>query len=196
MLYIIDFGHGIGSPKKGKNWGDGLNVREGTVNHKVGSILCDLLRSNSIEHKVTSMSGDMPLSTRVEKTNDFIKDREDTLFISIHHNAGGGEGCEVWHWEGSTISPPVATLFSKIISEELGMKNRGKKTGEKFTVLGCKGRSILLEAGFMDNREEAEFMASEIGQKKEAEAIFKAIQEIELNGFPKGRKKRQKKKDE
>lgn len=91
------------------------------------------------------------------------------LFISIHLNAGGGEGVECYTWRGEKTTK--ATNICNNIAA-LGYKNRGVKDGSSLYVIKhTKAEAILVECCFVDNNNDfRKFNAYKI-----AEAIYKAI---------------------
>ena len=91
------------------------------------------------------------------------------LFISIHLNAGGGEGVECYTWQGKKTS--AALDICKNIAA-LGFKNRGVKDGSGLYVIKhTKAPAILVECCFVDNKNDA----NKYNAFKIAEAIYKAI---------------------
>ena len=118
------------------------------------------------------------LQQRVYKANSWSAD----FYLSIHFNAGGGSGSEVW--TGSTAGRTAAlNILTKL--EELGYKNRGAKQqgveGKGLYVLKyTKMPAILVEGCFTDSREDmnlydAEKMADVICKGMEITFMEKAI---------------------
>lgn len=94
------------------------------------------------------------------------------LFISIHLNAGGGHGTEVYTWKGhkTTRAIAVASNLSK-----LGFANRGVKDGSEFYVLRkTKCEAMLIEVCFVDNEIDYTLFKNH-GYTKIANAIMKSI---------------------
>lgn len=74
--------------------------------------------------------------------------------ISIHLNAFNGKasGVEVWYWAGDEPSRKKAVEMASELSKLTGLPNRGAKATASFYVLrNSKGRTLLLEIGFIDN---------------------------------------------
>lgn len=72
------------------------------------------------------------------------------LFVSIHLNAGGGQGCEVFTWKGKRT--PQAVGVCEELSK-LGFKNRGVKDGSHLYVISkVKAPAMLIEVCFVDSR--------------------------------------------
>ena len=107
------------------------------------------------------------LSEAVKLSNNKKAD----LFISIHLNAGGGEGVEVYTWKGKKLKQ--ATDICKNISA-LGYKNRGVKDGSQFYVINktnAKTEAMIIECCFVDNQKDVE----KYNADKIAKAIYDAI---------------------
>jgi len=90
------------------------------------------------------------LKKRVEAANSWDAD----IFVSIHMNAGGGNGTEVW--VGSERGMRIAEKVAKSIAE-LGFKNRGVKVqgrdGKGLYVLRhTRMTAILVEGCFVDSK--------------------------------------------
>lgn len=117
------------------------------------------------------------------------------LFISVHHNAGGGDGCEVYH----SINTKTGDEFAKLLADEyiaLGQNAHGKavKTRESikrpgydyYTELGStKMTAVISEFAFLDSKDH-EIIDSDEEITKEAEAIVKAI--CKFYGIPEVKK--------
>lgn len=86
------------------------------------------------------------LSNIVKKCNAHSVD----LDISIHLNAGGGTGVEVWGYD-SGVNDVAKRVCSKI-SSALGIKNRGVKYSKDLYVLrNTIAKAILIECCFVDS---------------------------------------------
>lgn len=97
---------------------------------------------------------------------------EADLFLSIHFNAGGGNGSECFTWKGKKLKEAVG------ICEELnklGFKNRGVKDGSSFYVIRkTEMTSILVEVCFVDNIKDYKLYKS-IGENRIARAITNGV---------------------
>ena len=72
------------------------------------------------------------------------------LDISIHLNAGGGSGVEVWNYDARTKDISDRICYS--ISKELDIPNRGTKYTQNLYVLSnTKSKAILIECCFTDS---------------------------------------------
>ncbi len=75
-------------------------------------------------------------------------------------------------------SESLAALVEGEFRTRVGRKSRGVKQGPFQVLWGASMPSILVELGFLTNREEARFLSSEQGQDYMASAIFRAIRDF------------------
>ena len=100
------------------------------------------------------------------------------LFLSIHFNAGGGRGSEIYTYGSREISG--AREINAALSR-LGFKNRGIKDGSHLYVIRhTNAQAMLVEVCFVDTKSDAELYQS-VGVKKIAAAICGAITGEKLN---------------
>ena len=144
------------------------------MNNNVCNKIADILKDYDVTiYRTDDTTGktDTALTTRVSKCNGYNPD----LFVSIHHNAGGGTGVEVyWHSQGTSEDKKIASIVAPKLSAQTGMKNRGVKQAA-FTVLTCKATAILVEGGFMDTQSDYEYICSETGQRAYAKAVADSV---------------------
>jgi len=81
----------------------------------------------------------------------------DDLLISIHTNAGGGDGIEIWYYKDSEPSRKKAADGCAIIARETGDPNRGAKDekncryGQFGIIHDTKPWAFLVECDFVDD---------------------------------------------
>ena len=107
------------------------------------------------------------LSLVVQQAN-----REDLdWFISIHFNAGGGKGVEVYTYEGRQYQDAI-DVCNNIAA--LGFNNRGVKAGTGLYVIRrTKAKSMLIEVCFVDTEDANKYL--KVGYKAIAKAIVDAL---------------------
>ena len=103
------------------------------------------------------------------KANDHI---DADLFVSVHFNAGGGQGCECYTWKGKKTAAAVG------VCEELnkfGFRNRGVKDGSSLYVISkTKMPALLVEVCFVDNKKDCRLYES-LTVNRVAQAITRGI---------------------
>lgn len=181
-VLVLDAGHGLNtSGKQTMNGSKGV-IKEWTMNSNVCNKIQAILKDYDVTiHRTDDTTGktDISLSERVKRCNNY----NPHLFVSIHHNAGGGVGTEVyWHTKGTAEDKKVASILAPKLASKCGMRNRGVKQAS-FAVLGCKPTAILVEGGFMDTVADYEIITSDKGQQAYAEAVAESI--IEYLGLKK-----------
>lgn len=121
-LYLIDSGHGgnradgtyVTYPAKMYEHSPSEIFYEGVFNRQIKTLLMGMLWDNDIACiDVCPTEEDLPLSVRVDIINSIYKKYENTVLISLHSNAGGGRGFEVWTSHGQTRSDKFAELLAK-----------------------------------------------------------------------------------
>lgn len=177
MKIMLDAGHGYETP--GKRSPDGL--REFEFNNAVVEFSRKLLSDYQdvevmLAHDPTGKI-DISLDKRVEFANRGGAD----VYVSIHANAFGSDwndanGIETYV---HTSKPEEALELAQKVQNGLvaatGRKNRGVKTSEFYVLNKTKMTAILVECGFMTNKEEASLLKSNQYRLKCAEAIVKSL---------------------
>jgi N-acetylmuramoyl-L-alanine amidase len=195
---ILDNGHGgiidgryVTAPNKMYKHSESVYLYEGVFNRKVVSYLSDMLKDINIDHEIlVPENEDISLSERVRRINKIYYENETrTLTVSVHGNAGGGTGVEVFTSRGQTLSDQFADIFLKEAASFLPTQRMRVDTSDgdldkevNFKILMCKGPAVLTENLFMDNYKDCIYMMSDNGQIRIAEYHASAIQKIvELN---------------
>ena len=173
-ILVLDAGHGLSTPGKQTMNGKYGIIKEWELNNKVLLYIMEYLKDYVITiYRTDDPTGktDIDLLERVKRCNAYGP----VLFISIHHNAGGGTGIEVyWHTKGTQEDKKIAEIVAPKLAAETGLRNRGVKQ-EEWTVLTCKATAILVEGGFMDTTSDYEYMCTEKGQRAYAKAIADSV---------------------
>ncbi len=72
-------------------------------------------------------------------------------------------------------SEKFAEILHKDFDVNLKMKSRGVKQAGFYVLVGASMPSVLIETGFISNKEDSKFLKSSSGQKQVAESIFSSI---------------------
>lgn len=100
------------------------------------------------------------------------------LIFSVHHNAGGGRGSEVYY---QPTVPESKALAEAVLNEciAVGRKSRGLKSGSAYRLLnGSTIPTIMTEYAFVDNAADREAIDSYYDLRLEARAFVNAIVKI------------------
>jgi len=194
--WLIDAGHGgikdgvyTTAPAKQFKFNDGLEIYEGVINRKISYKLTGLLIKEGIDFGlVYDDILDTPLSERVAIADRIYAKHKNCIYLSIHSNAGGGKGFEVFTSPSQTKSDLIAKVFCD--QYEQRFKNRfplrkdladgdADKEADFYVLRKTDCPALLVENLFFDNREEAEYLLSDKGQQEIAECLFSSIKKCE-----------------
>jgi N-acetylmuramoyl-L-alanine amidase len=154
---MLDPGHGGKEPGASNK-----HTTEAVINLKIAEACKSYLKSYpEIEVEMTRYQDTyVDLHTRGKISNMF----QANAFISIHNNAGGGDGFEVYHYTGSIQGKMLAELVAEefsIIGQNKRFVGSGLYAGTKpgnYTVLEVTDApAILGEFGFMDTKDYLQF---------------------------------------
>jgi len=161
LKYGVDIGHNCPPVDIGA-----VGIRkEDDLNKQVGVLVMEKLKA--LKHEVvyctpsSASNLESSLFKRITKANEQNVD----IYVSIHFNAGGGRGTEVF-----AISNESKAIAKRVVDaiSSLGYVNRGVKNGSFLYVLkNTKMPAILVEGGFVDSKEDM--------QRFNAEKIANAI---------------------
>ena len=175
MIWTFDAGHG--------GWDNGatnLKAKEKDINLIVAKEVQRLMILNG---EAANMTRETDVYMSLTSRCDFANKKGSTYFLSIHHNAGGGNGAEaiysIYHGEGETLANVLVKNFRDI----------GQNTRRTFCRVGDNGRdyyavirqtkmiAVISEFGFMDTSDyEAFDTYTEL--MLEAQAITKSCLEM------------------
>lgn len=151
MKVYLDAGHG------GKDSGAVKYLKEKDVNLTMALACRDYLQIHGVKVKMSRTKDvDTSLNALCIDCNKWGAD----LAVSVHNNAGGGDGFEVIH---SIFGGKSKTLAKNIETEvkKIGQNSRGLKTKRSATFLGkdyfgfnrmIKCPSVICEGVFVDNK--------------------------------------------
>lgn len=188
FLIVLDPGHGVETPgKRSPVWEDGSQLLEHEFNFDIANRVRDEIRDVAFVTMTRETEDDVALSKRVSIANSYISSFDRVLYLSIHANAGGGSGWEVFTSKGEDDSDTYATIFyEEMLKEFPDVKYRTDKVDgdvdkeSQFYVLrNTKMPSVLTENFFMDKLDpDCKILMSEEGREKIAQAHIEAIRRI------------------
>ena len=147
-------GHG------GKDSGaDGI-IMEKEYTLKTALALAEMLTKYGVEYKLSRTKDvDTDLDDYVKVCNNYNPD----LVISIHYNAGGGQGFEVYYsvvgGTSKKLAENINTEVKKIMSSR-GVKTKKLDSGRDFFAIirETDAPAVLCEGGFVDSKKDADFI--------------------------------------
>lgn len=180
---LIDAGHNY----TGKDIG-AENVELGLREEEITWGIADKLRKNlelmgytvvMTREKETDSIGNTSVMDSLQARVDLGHESLADLFISIHCNAGGGAGTEVYCFRKGGYAGTLAAFVQEEITDRCDLYDRGIKTSNFFVIQNTLMPAILIETGFIDNQNDAEIISSEDGQWDIADAIADAVKKYD-----------------
>lgn len=144
---------------------------ERDLNEKVAKYMHDYLQANyECESKIDPITNNSPKQTALN-ANAWGAD----LLVSIHFNAGGGDGYEVLVYSESRAD--LGKIFEKYV-KEIGQNSRGVKIRTNLSVLKYSDMpAVLNEGAFVDNEKDIKDWNDNSELKKLGVAYAKAAAE-------------------
>lgn len=99
-------------------------------------------------------------------------------FVSIHCNAGGGTGTEVYSNVYGSKAYKLSECIQKRIVKRIGLSDRGVKTANFAVLTGTNMPAVLVETAFIDKAQDAKILGSESGREDFATAIAEGISDF------------------
>jgi N-acetylmuramoyl-L-alanine amidase len=167
MKIAIDIGHNCPP----KDTGASKFKNECEMNKAIGEHLIALLVKAGVDVIDCRPAKAENVKVSLWKRTNAANTQGADFYVSIHHNAGGGEGCEIFaiSEEGRKVAKPV---LDEIVS--LGFKNRGVKYFSFAVLRDTFMPAILIETCFVDKKSDCDLW-DKLGEKTIAEAIFKGL---------------------
>lgn len=185
MRINLDMGHTLSGADTGAV-GCGRKEQDCTreIGYKVKAKLEALGHSVCVCSVDNANSVNESLCARVNKANANGGD----LYVSIHLNAGGGHGTEVYTYQGKELSE-ARNVLNNICS--LGYRNRGIKAANLYVINHTKMPAMLIECCFIDSNDDMERYNAEdianaivkglVGETSNAKSSFSVSQENSSN---------------
>lgn len=198
MIVLLDNGHGglingeYQTAGKRKDWNDRGIIYEGEFNRAIVNGIIEQLTFMKIPYvNIAPEYWDVSLKTRVNRANKYPA--EESLYISIHSNAGGGRGGEIFTSPNLTRSDLVATIFGEEYQNEFPQiplrtdyLSDGDLDKEKrfYVLIKTRMPAILTENFFMDNFDEFNNILNvRAGRQKIIDYHVKAILRTQVEIF-------------
>lgn len=190
-IVLLDNGHGKETAgKRSPVWSDGSQLFEWEFNRDIVRRIAEKLEADGIPYRVlVPEETDISLTERARRANEYAKEFNGKAYVlSIHANAGGGTGWEVYTSLGQTPSDAIATVFFEEAGREFvpdGWRMRSDYSDgdpdkeANFAILTkttCP--AILTENFFMDTEKDCRFIMSEDGRERIANMHVSAIKRV------------------
>jgi N-acetylmuramoyl-L-alanine amidase len=158
MRIVIDPGHGGADPGA---VGNGLQEKKITydiayrIKKQLSRMKCEVLVIQPSEFNPNSTSKD-ELAIPAQRANQLKAD----YFLSVHINAGGGEGFESHVYpsaSGKQADKLRNVLHSQVMQylAKYGVKDRGKRYSNFYVLRQTNMPAVLIECGFIDSAKDA-----------------------------------------
>lgn len=151
-------------------------LKEDEVNLDV-ALACQNYLAPYVQTKISRTKDvDSSINSKVNEANSWGAD----IVVEIHHNAGGGDGCEVYYHVGGGKSKTLAQdIINGIVA--IGQQSRGIKTKtlsdgtDYFGIIrNTNAPAVLVECAFIDSKDK-EIVDTHAERVKMGEAIAKGI---------------------
>lgn len=156
----------------------GNGFKEKDLNLSIAMACGNYLKSKGLEVQMSRVKDeDDDLNQEARESNAFGPD----LTVSIHNNAGGGDGVEAWY---SIVGGLGKTCAENILAEvvKIGQNSRGAKTrkgsnGRDYYgfIRQTKAPAVIVECAFVDNATDIQIIDTEPERIAMGEAIAKGI---------------------
>lgn len=189
LVPILDNGHGKNTAgKRSPVWKDGTQLFEYEFTRDIVRRIGEKLTAAGVKYRVLVPEViDISLGERVRRANRIYEETNDKCFlVSVHANAGGGTGWEVWTSKGQTKSDAIATTFFECCHFQIPTAKMRKdmsdgdvdKESDFYILAKTKCPAILTENFFMDDEIDCRYIMSEQGRDAIAEFHKNAIMHV------------------
>lgn len=188
-IILFDNGHGRETPgKRSPRWADGRQLFEWEFNRDlVRRIVLKCCHAGIRAVILVPESNDVPLSERCKRANDWYdRNGGDCVLLSIHANAGGGTGFEIFTSPGQTKADPIATKLIEQLQRDFPELKMRKdmadgdpdKEAAFYILKHTKAPALLAENLFMDNRDDCRLLLDEDFRDRLAESYVKFLKTL------------------
>lgn len=190
-VFLLDNGHGKETAgKRSPVWPDGSQLFEWSFNRDmVARIKARAVKAGLLVVELVPESEDVSLAERVTRANrwhDATNAR--AVLISIHANAGGGTGFEVYTSRGRTKADNYASVIYNALKTafpEQKMRSDMSdgdedKEADFYILRNTRCPAILCENLFMDNYTDCRLLLQEDFREKLADAYVGALKQLNV----------------
>lgn len=176
-LIVIDPGHG-GKDAGARYYG----CDEKTLNLKTAIALKKSLQKRSYRVLMTRQRDEY---VSIARRAEFVNDHQPDLLISVHYNSASSSeiqgveifyhGSKLWSLFSEDPSKKIAENVLSYFLKKTGAKSRGVKRANFYVLKQTQVPSILIEGGFISNREECSKLKNDLYIQKIVEGIADGV---------------------
>lgn len=164
---MLDPGHGGSDPGASGN-----GFAEKDLNLSIANYCKTYLESNGFTVSMTRNADNyISLMNRCYAANNFSAD----IFVSVHNNAGGGDGSEFIYYPTSAKGRTLCESIKPQL-DAIGQNFRRYIARDDAVVTYTKMPACIVECAFIDNAADIQIVATDDNRKTMGEAIAKGIQ--------------------
>lgn len=181
---VIDAGHGGYDPGK-----VGINdALEKNINLLIAKKLEKYLSEKNFlvvmtrndDNSLTSEDNSYKKTSDLKKRCEIIKDSQADFCISIHQNSytdSRVKGAQVFYFSASDKGEALAKSIQKKLIEHVDNDNtrQAKANDDYYMLLNSSCPAVIVECGFLSNKDEADLLCTDEYQNKIAKAIGKGF---------------------
>ena len=146
------------------------NLIEKTMNSITATAMYNYLKSQGFTN-VTIDNENTDVDQEVILANSGSYD----IVISVHYNAGGGDGFECYYHSSNSKAKNLCLAIETQI-KAIGQNSRGVKLGDNYKIIRkVTPMSIILEGGFIDNATDRQLFDTQSEQEKVGIAYAKGV---------------------
>lgn len=190
-IVLLDNGHGKETAgKRSPIWSDGSQLFEWEFNRDIVRRIAEKLQADGVPYRIlVPEENDISLSERVKRANEISKENNGKVYVlSVHANAGGGTGWEVYTSPGETKADAIATVFAEEAQRVFvpdGWRMRfdyadgdPDKEAAFYILKHTSCPAIVTENFFMDTEKDCRFIMSDDGREQIADMHVAAIKRV------------------
>lgn len=168
----LDPGHG------GHDNGAVKYVTEDKVNLVMALACRDYLVANGVTVKMSRTSD---VGTSITKMANEANKWDADYVVSIHNNAGGGDGFEAYHsingGKGKTLASNIEAEVKKIGQNSRGLKTKKNSSGADYfgMIRLTNAPAVILEGAFVDNKKDVKIIDTKVEQQAFGYAYARGI---------------------